>query len=99
MKSPEDVSVVYHSVSWISTNETNATTIRTVHEPYICFKCMFALLQDASVLYKIEWYVNNATFIKTVTVSEADIGQATLSSIDLPPPNQTAGLQVGKYDG
>lgn len=94
MKSPEDVSVEYHSVSWFSTNETNTTTIRTVHQPYINFKCMFVLLQDAPVFYKIEWYVNNATLIKTVTVSEADIGQATLSSNDLPPLNQTAGLQI-----
>lgn len=97
INSPEDVSVEYHSVSWFSTNETNTTTKRTVHQPYINFKCMFVLLQDESVFYKIEWYVNNATLIKTVTVSEADIGQATLSSHDLPPLNQTAGLQVSKH--
>nr|XP_034320141.1 uncharacterized protein LOC117687527 isoform X50 [Crassostrea gigas] len=94
INSPEDVSVEYQSVSWFSTNESNTTTKRTVHQPYINFKCMFVLLQDESVFYKIEWYVNNATLIKTVTVSEADIGQATLSSNDLPPLNQTAGLQI-----
>uniref|UniRef100_A0A8W8NV44 VWFD domain-containing protein n=1 Tax=Magallana gigas TaxID=29159 RepID=A0A8W8NV44_MAGGI len=94
MKSPEDVSVEYHSVSWISTNETNTTTIRTVHQPYINFKCMFVLRQDASIFYKIKWYVNNVTLVKTVTVSEADIDQATLSSKDLPPVNHTAGLQI-----
>lgn len=97
MKSPDDVSVEYHSVSWISTNETNTTTIRTVHQPYINFKCMFVLLQDASVFYRIKWYVNNVTLVKTVTVSEADIDQATLSSKDLPPVNHTAGLQVQKH--
>lgn len=58
---------------------------------------MFVLLQDASVFYKIKWYVNNVTLIKTVAVSEADIDQAFLSSNDLPPLNQTAGLQVSKY--
>lgn len=96
MKSPKDVSVEYQSVSWFSTNETNTTTIRTMHQPYINFKCMFVLRQDASLFYKIEWYVNNATLIKTVTVSEADIGQATLSSNGLPPLDNTAGLQVHK---
>lgn len=94
MQSPEEVSVEYHSVSWFSTNETNTTTIRTVHQPYINFKCMFVLRQDTSLFYKIEWFVNNATLIKTVTVSEADIGLATLSSNDLPPLDKTAGLQV-----
>lgn len=96
IKSPEDVLVVYHSVSWISTNETNGTTTRTVHEPYINFKCMFVLIQDASVFYKIDWYVNNATLIKTVIVSLADFDQATLSSKDLPPLDQTSGIQVTK---
>lgn len=57
---------------------------------------MFVLLQDASLFYKIEWYVNNATLIKAFKVSEADIGQATLSSQDLPPLDHTAGLQVAK---
>lgn len=47
-----------------------------------------------SVFYKIEWYVNNATLIKTFTVSEADIDQATLSSKDPPPLDQTAGHLV-----
>lgn len=94
MTSPDDVSVVYHNVSWISTNETNGTIIRTVHEPYINLKCMFYTHHDMSVFYKVEWYVNNATLIKTVTVSEADIDHVTLSSKDLPPLNQTAGLQV-----
>lgn len=94
MKSPDDVSVEYHSVSWFSTNETNTTAIRTMHQPYINFKCMFVLRQDASLFYKIEWYVNNATLIKSVTVSEADIGQATLSSNGLPPLDNTAGLQI-----
>lgn len=87
---------MFLNVSWISTNETNGTTTRTVHEPYINFKCMFVLLQDASVFYKIEWYVKNVTLIKTFTVSEDDIDQATLSSKDLPPLNHTAGIQVTK---
>lgn len=38
----------------------------------------------------------NATLIKAFTVSEADIGQATLSSKALPPLDHTAGLQVAK---
>lgn len=86
--------MVYHNVSWISTKETNVTTKRTVHEPYINFKCVFNTQHGMPVFYKIEWYVNNVTLIKTVTVSEADIGQATLSSKDLPPLDQTTGLQV-----
>lgn len=94
MTSPDDVSVVYHNVSWISTNETNGTIIRTLHEPYINFKCMFDTYHDMSVFYEVEWYVNNATLIKTVKVSEADVDHATLSSKYLPPLNQTAGLQV-----
>lgn len=57
---------------------------------------MFVLRQDASIFYKIKWYVNNVTLVKTVTVSEADIDQATLSSKDLAPVNHTAGLQVQK---
>lgn len=96
IKGPEDVSVVYHNVSWISTNETNGTSIRTVHEPYINFKCMFDTHHDMSVFYKVEWYVNNVTFIKKVTVSMADIDQATLSSKDLPPLDQTSEIQVSK---
>lgn len=55
---------------------------------------MFNSQHDQSVFYKIDWYVNNATFIKTVTVSEADLDQTTLSSKDMPPLNQAAGLQV-----
>lgn len=57
---------------------------------------MFDTHHDMSVFYKVEWYVNNVTFIKKVTVSMADIDQATLSSKDLPPLDQTSGIQVSK---
>lgn len=96
IESPEPVSVVYHNISWISSNEQINKTNRTIYEPAIVLKCFFnkSVGPGTHLYYKVDWYLKNGTIIQSSTINETEIGQTFLSLMDLFAFNQTAGSNV-----
>nr|XP_022310403.1 uncharacterized protein LOC111115834 isoform X2 [Crassostrea virginica] len=90
-ESPEDVTVVYHNVSWISITET---ANRTVHEPSINLRCNFSLLRDVSLHYSVEWYVDEDILVKESQVNPTNIERSILSMQDLFPWSMKAGAKI-----
>lgn len=90
------MSVVYHNISWISSNEQINKTNRTIYEPAIVLKCFFnkSVGPGTHLYYKVDWYLKNGTIIQSSTINETEIGQTFLSLMDLFAFNQTAGSNI-----
>ena len=74
-----NVRVSFHNITWKSTTEPG----KILHDPHINFLCSFTPSADDTLLYHIDWYVDNDTVIKGQTVDKDSLQDAILSADDL----------------
>ncbi|XP_062609644.1 uncharacterized protein LOC134271468 [Saccostrea cucullata] len=75
-----NIKISFHNVSWNTTIEKEGPTTRTVHNPYVNLKCSFVSSSSDNLLfYKVEWYVNDHTFVKSDLVGGSSVRHALLS--------------------
>nr|XP_022287219.1 von Willebrand factor D and EGF domain-containing protein-like [Crassostrea virginica] len=79
----QDISVSYHNITWKS-YRNNYNGIEIVrHDPYINLLCSFTPSADDTLLYHIDWYVDNDTVIQGQTVDKNSLQDAILSAEDM----------------
>ena len=79
----QDISVSYHNITWKS-YRNNYNGIEIVrHDPNINLLCSFTPSADETLLYHIDWYVDNDTVIQGQTVDKESLQDAILSAEDM----------------
>ncbi|XP_078340873.1 von Willebrand factor D and EGF domain-containing protein-like [Crassostrea virginica] len=76
------VRVSFHNVTW-KTQEHDSVTGLFRHDPYINLLCSFTPSADDTLLYHIDWYVDNDTVIQGQTVDKDSLQDAILSAEDM----------------
>ena len=77
-----NVRVSFHNVTW-KTQEHATVTGLFRHDPYINLLCSFTPSADDTLLYHIDWYVDNDIVIQGQTVDKNSLQDAILSAEDL----------------
>nr|XP_022317659.1 von Willebrand factor D and EGF domain-containing protein-like [Crassostrea virginica] len=79
----QDIKVSYHNITWKS-YKNNIPGIEIVrHEPYINLLCSFTPSTDDTLLYHIDWYLDNDAVIQGQIVDKESLQDAILSAEDL----------------
>ena len=84
-----NVQVSFHNVTWDT--QENGNTF--VHDPSINLLCSFDPSDDDTLLYHIDWYVDNDTVIQGQTVEKGSLQDAILSAGDM----NKAGKKVNSW--
>lgn len=81
-ESLKDVQVTFHNMTW---NETEHETVAGLfqYDPTVNLVCSFTPSDDDSLLYHIDWYVDNETVIQGQTVDKSSLDDAILSAADI----------------
>ena len=74
-----DVGVTFHNITWHSTSRQGVVQ----HDPSVNLLCSFAPSDDDTLLYHIDWYVDNDTVIQGQTVDKDSLQDAILSAEDM----------------
>nr|XP_022289580.1 von Willebrand factor D and EGF domain-containing protein-like isoform X2 [Crassostrea virginica] len=74
-----DVGVTFHNITWHSTSRQGVVQ----HDPSINLLCSFNPSADDTLLYHIDWYVDNDTVIQGQTVDKNSLQDAILSAEDM----------------
>ena len=79
----QDIKVSYHNITWKS-YKNNIPGIEIVrHEPYINLLCSFTPSTDDTLLYHIDWYLDNDAVIQGQIVDKESLQDAILSAEDM----------------
>ncbi|XP_048779375.2 von Willebrand factor D and EGF domain-containing protein-like isoform X2 [Ostrea edulis] len=85
--SVENAQVSFHNVTWT----TVVAGILKQYDPYVNLICSFTPVDDDTLLYHINWYVDNSTLIKSQTVDRTSSQNVILSAKDI----HNAGKKIG----
>lgn len=88
--SVEIAQVSYHNITW--NTKGNADAIR--YDPYVNLVCSFTHGDDDTLLYHINWFVNNSTLIKSQTVDKTSSQNVILSAEDVHDAGKKIGIWV-----
>ena len=86
-----NVQVSFHNITW----DTQEVGSNSRHDPSINFLCSFDPSDDDTVLYHIDWYVDNDTVIQGQTVNKYSLQDAILSARDM----NNAGKKINSWVG
>ena len=78
-KTVSNVEVSFHNITWKNRTEQNVVQ----YDPYINLLCSFTPSTDDTLLYHIDWYVDNDTVIQGQTVDKNSLQDAILSAEDM----------------
>ena len=87
-----NVKVSFHNITW-KRSEQDAKQGAIRHDPYINLLCSFTPSADDTLLYHIDWYVDNDTVIKGQTVDMSSLEYATLSAEEM----NNAGKKINSW--
>ncbi|XP_056017049.1 von Willebrand factor D and EGF domain-containing protein-like [Ostrea edulis] len=88
--SVEIAQVSYHNITW--NTKGNADAIR--YDPYVNLVCSFTHGDDDTLLYHINWFVNNSTLIKSQTVDKTSSQNVILSAEDVHDAGKKIGIWI-----
>ena len=74
-----DVGVSFHNITWHSTSRPGLVQ----HDPSVNLLCSFTPSADDTLLYHIDWYVDNDTVIQGQTVDKNSLQDAIMSAKDM----------------
>ena len=86
-----NVRVSFHNITWKNTSNG----LYTQYDPYINLLCSFNPSADDTLLYHIDWYVDNDTVIQGQTVDKYSLQDAILSAEDM----NKAGKKINSWVG
>ena len=86
-----DVGVSFHNITWHSTSRQGVVQ----HDPSINLLCSFTPSANDTLLYHIDWYVDNDTVIQGQTVDTNSLQDAILSAEDM----LKAGKKINSWVG
>ena len=78
----QDISVSFHNITWKIRNEHKHLGL-VRYDPYINLLCSFTPSDDDTLLYHIDWYVDNDTVIQGQTVDKDSLQDAIFSAEDM----------------
>ena len=87
-----NVKVSFHNITWKRLEQDGQQGV-VQHDPYINLLCSFTPSADDTLLYHIDWYVDNDTVIQGQTVSKSSLDNATLSAEDM----NNAGKKINSW--
>ena len=86
-----NVRVSFHNITW--KNTTNGPISQ--HDPYINLLCSFTPSADDTLVYHINWYMDNVTVIQGQIVGKDSLQDAILSAEDM----LKAGKKINSWVG
>ncbi|XP_062578161.1 LOW QUALITY PROTEIN: uncharacterized protein LOC134240066 [Saccostrea cucullata] len=90
----ESITVTYSNISWNTSIQTEGKTKQIIHNPSVNLKCNFVSSPNNQVFYKVEWYVNNHTLVKSEVLQGSPDKYSTLSLQDLISFNRNSGVEI-----
>ena len=92
-KTVSNVEVSFHNITWKNRTEQNVVQ----YDPYINLLCSFTPSTDDTLLYHIDWYVDNDTVIQGQTVDKNSLQDAILSAEDMNKAGKKINSWVNNY--
>lgn len=78
----DNVRVSFHNITWTEKKHAIVPGLFQ-YDPSVNLICSFTPSDDDSLLYHIDWYVDNETVIQGQTVDKSSLDDAILSAADL----------------